>query len=257
MNKNIIFYFTGTGNSFKTAKDIAAELQNCDVVSMREPYQLVGNYERIGFVFPSYSLSPPPHVKAFVQSLSNIKETTAYTFVVATYGNSAANCFAPIDKILKETGMALQYGASLRMVLNYIIMGDMEADPSSKLAESEKALQPIIQDIKEKKTNQIPKNNPIMNRVSRIYTSTLPNKDKGFVVSDTCISCESCAKMCPVKNIEMLDGKPIFLHHCAQCMACIQWCPKKAINYKDKTENRRRYHNPGITIGEMIGGVKK
>lgn len=257
MNKNIIFYFSGTGNSFKTAKDIAAELQNCDVVSMKEPYQLDGHYERIGFVFPAYALSPPPHVKAFVQSLSNIKETTDYTFVVATYGNSAANCFAPINKILKEKGIMLQYGASLSMILNYVVMGDMLEDPIPKLAEAEKALQPIITEIKEKKTNAIPKSNPFMNGISKIYACTLPNKDKGFVVSDACISCEACAKMCPVKNIEMLDGKPLFLHQCTQCMACIQWCPKKAINYKDKTENRRRYHNPGITISEMIGGVKK
>jgi len=36
MNKNIIFVFTGTGNSLKVAKDIAAALGDCDIISREE-----------------------------------------------------------------------------------------------------------------------------------------------------------------------------------------------------------------------------
>ncbi len=31
MSKNIIFYFTGTGNSLKVARDIAKELGDCEI----------------------------------------------------------------------------------------------------------------------------------------------------------------------------------------------------------------------------------
>jgi flavodoxin len=34
MAKNIIFYFTGTGNSLKVSKDIAKVLDDCRIVSM-------------------------------------------------------------------------------------------------------------------------------------------------------------------------------------------------------------------------------
>lgn len=34
-------------------------------------------------------------------------------------------------------------------------------------------------------------------------------------------------------------------------MSCIVFCPKSAINYKDKTQNRTKYHNPNVTAKEM------
>ena len=54
MSKNIIFYFFGTGNSLKVAKDIATAIQDCELISMGKPYKLSGTYERIGVVYPVY-----------------------------------------------------------------------------------------------------------------------------------------------------------------------------------------------------------
>jgi hypothetical protein len=34
-------------------------------------------------------------------------------------------------------------------------------------------------------------------------------------------------------------------------MACIQFCPKRAINYKDRTQNRRRYTHPDIKYTDL------
>lgn len=34
-------------------------------------------------------------------------------------------------------------------------------------------------------------------------------------------------------------------------MACLQWCPKQAIQYKQLTLNRTRYHNPFVTASEL------
>ena len=34
MKKNIVYVFTGTGNSLKVAKDIAAVLSYCEIISM-------------------------------------------------------------------------------------------------------------------------------------------------------------------------------------------------------------------------------
>ncbi|MDR3121471.1 MAG: flavodoxin, partial [Clostridiales bacterium] len=39
---------------------------------------------------------------------------------------------------------------------------------------------------------------------------------------------------------------------CEQCMACIQFCPKRAINYRDKTQKRKRYHHPDITAQDLV-----
>jgi ferredoxin len=69
---------------------------------------------------------------------------------------------------------------------------------------------------------------------------------KGYNVNNSCIGCGICQKICPVKNIEIVNKRPIFNNKCEQCLACIQYCPQQAINYKDKTQERKRYKNPEI-----------
>ena len=73
-----------------------------------------------------------------------------------------------------------------------------------------------------------------------------------FSVSEACISCETCIKVCPVNNIHLENGTITFGDNCQQCMACIQWCPKYAIDYKDIAKNRKRYHHKDITVKDMI-----
>ena len=37
-----------------------------------------------------------------------------------------------------------------------------------------------------------------------------------------------------------------------QCLACINYCPENSIQYGDKTQERGRYHNPEITVQDLI-----
>lgn len=77
-----------------------------------------------------------------------------------------------------------------------------------------------------------------------------------YSVSEGCVGCGTCVKVCPVNNISIVDGKPIFEQNCQQCMACIQWCPTRAIDYEKKASKRRRYHHPQITVKDMMLGGK-
>ena len=98
--------------------------------------------------------------------------------------------------------------------------------------------------------------------------------DNPFTISEECISCGLCSRVCPCKNIELVDGTPTFLHHCANCMACVVSCPKRAIGYEitkgdrklleasnSKTflvkvmglpRKRKLYMNPYITAKDLI-----
>ena len=67
-------------------------------------------------------------------------------------------------------------------------------------------------------------------------------RTRKFWVSDQCVSCGLCERVCPVAAITMRDGKPTWtMSHCAHCMACIHNCPKEAIEYGDVTKDKRRY----------------
>ena len=67
----MIYYFSGTGNSYAAAKKLAAGLGE-DLMDIAVAVQ-EGNYEhtltegeRLGFVFPVYAWAPPKVVTEFV-----------------------------------------------------------------------------------------------------------------------------------------------------------------------------------------------
>ena len=63
-----------------------------------------------------------------------------------------------------------------------------------------------------------------------------------FHATDRCVGCGKCAKLCPLNNIALRDGRPAWRRsHCAHCMACIDNCPVNAIEYGDITRGIERY----------------
>lgn len=72
MSKNIVFYFTGTGNSLAVAKAIAKELPDGVVVPMLSEVALSyieADVQRIGLVFPVYMNAVPKIVVQFIEKL--------------------------------------------------------------------------------------------------------------------------------------------------------------------------------------------
>lgn len=253
MKKSIIFCFTGTGNSLTAANDIAKHIENAKVVSMRKENEniLEGDYEYIGFVFPVYFVGLPKRVSEFVKKLNTEKVKSEYIFSLATKGEMEGNATAILSKLLKEKNITLNYGKSINMFSNYVVLYDMSENTEKIEAKYEKEIKYIIDDIVLKKTIKLKKENLIFNLWYNSFIKNVNEKDKNFNVSDDCISCEICKKVCPVKNIEMKNSKPEYKHRCEQCMACIHFCPKKAINYKNKTQNRRRYHNKNFSFKDI------
>jgi ferredoxin len=258
MERNIIFYFSGTGNSLKIAKDIAAKLENCELVSMGKPgksFTLPDAYEynRIGFVFPCYAQGMPVVVERFIKSLDLAQRIGAYYFSVVTCGATPGNCLAQVNALLWEKELALNYGKAVKMFANCITLYKMAGNPGERAEQSDKEARKITVDIMTKAASVIPKTKPLP---ALLYKSMVPSyskKAQEYQVSDSCIGCKTCANICPVDNITFngTTGKPVFGDHCEQCMACIQWCPRQAINYKNKTQKRGRYHHPDITLDEM------
>lgn len=55
-------------------------------------------------------------------------------------------------------------------------------------------------------------------------------KKKGMQVSDSCVNCKLCAKVCPM-NLRPFEAKGNrFIHtDCIKCQECVKVCPKKAL----------------------------
>ena len=250
MSKNIIFYFSGTGNSLKVAKDIAAAIQDCELISMGKPHKLSDTYDRIGIVYPVYMAGMPAVVESFVKALDLSANKNSFIFAVCTSGAMAGG-MTKISKIVSGKGGKLSYCENIKCFGNYIGLYAMGSDAANKAMAQSQATKLVAEDVQSLAVKPPFKNSPWA-LIHGAMIKSLAKKDKGFNVSEACNGCATCSKVCPVENIKMQDGKPIFLHHCEQCMACVQWCPKQSINIKNKTQNRGRYHHPEITFAEMI-----
>lgn len=69
-------------------------------------------------------------------------------------------------------------------------------------------------------------------------------KSDPFTVSNACISCGKCASLCPLGNIRIESGKPVWGKNCTHCMACICSCPAQAIEYGKASRGKPRYRCP-------------
>jgi ferredoxin len=79
-----------------------------------------------------------------------------------------------------------------------------------------------------------------------------PLMDVSFFADVKCNGCGLCMRICPVRNIKMINNAPQWQHHCERCMACLQWCSKEAIQFDQDSVGRKRYHNPYVQLPNML-----
>ena len=254
--KNVIYYFSGTGNSLRAAQVIAEALGDCEILHINRLATLPAGCRRVGFTFPHYALGVPDLVRRRLEAMGLeamdvAASRDAYFFAVETYGGFRGNCLAQVRDILQSKGTALHYGASVLMPANNIVNYDMK-DNAAEVAAAEETLRRIARDIAAGTRNKIPRTKHIHNMIYRRFMATYPKKGLGFHADECCTGCGQCARLCPAGNIAMQDGRPTFGAECEQCMACIQWCPQAAIQYKDETQTRKRYQHPQVALREFI-----
>jgi Pyruvate/2-oxoacid:ferredoxin oxidoreductase delta subunit len=274
---NMIFYFSGTGNSYRAAVRIAAALHDTEVISMRcNPSDVsAADAKVIGFVFPVYHWTVCKAVQEFISGLR--VNPDAYIFAVSTPSFINGYSFEVLDGLLKQKGARLHFGKRLFSVANLCILYPPFPFPKLRVPATERKLTKISGMIQRRATNRYAKagvlTKLIYPKMMPKYRAVQTEADKGFFISNDCISCGVCSKVCPKRNIEMRNGHPVFLHHCSCCMACISYCSKKAIQYHVPPEQlekintpfmrmmklpdkRMRYHNPHVLANDLIANRK-
>ncbi|TFG15650.1 MAG: 4Fe-4S ferredoxin [Promethearchaeota archaeon] len=252
-----IYFFSGTGNSLKVAKELGSILNDCEIISMTKALQqnnLNTKAEQIGFIFPLYFLGAPSIVIDFMKKIK--LENPKYLFAVITsHGGGAGAAIYQLNKLLKFNSTKLHAGFSIEMPGNYIPMYDIVSEEKQKLVfeKADEKIKEIAEIIIQNQGNRKRQIFQFIGAfINKLYTRNVNKSDKNFIVNDKCNSCEICEKVCPVKNIQIIDGKPQWQHKCQRCLACIHFCPTEAIQYGKKTLKRNRYHHPDIKINEII-----
>ncbi|MCX5705192.1 MAG: EFR1 family ferrodoxin [Candidatus Omnitrophica bacterium] len=256
-----IFYFTGTGNCLKVARDLAKALDDTKITSISKVLngEIDLSTDRIGIIYPVYMFGMPLIVSRFIKKLSLAKDK--YIFAIATYGGMPGGSLGQTARELKAIGLKLSAGFGIAMPGNYTpLYGAIDKNKQKSMFVKEtKRIVEIASIIREKKDAKIEENNFLTNAIfsGLIYKASspkIPYMDKDFWSDDKCNSCGTCVKVCPVNNIKLFDKKPAWMHKCEQCFACLQWCPKEAIQYGKNTATRTRYHHPEIKLQDIIAG---
>ncbi len=249
----MIFYFSGTGNSFHAATEIAKSQGELAVSIAKEldkgtlRYQFHKN-ELIGFVYPIYAWGPPQIVLDFIKKIK-INGEKPYVFSISTCGGSEGNATRLLQKVLLSKGLSLDSAFSLVMPDNYVFGADVcSKDKAEKILKSAEERLQVINDIIKKRQigvfQLISGGKPFLNTavINPLFNRFARNTKK-FYATDACTRCGLCERICPVHSI-IVKEKPIWGKDCTQCSACINRCPAKAIQYGAHTADRGRYVFP-------------
>lgn len=247
-----ILYFTSTGNSLSVAKRFNAELLSIPQMIHDNRYSFEDD-DSIGIIYPVYNGGLPYIVKDFI---SKCTIRAPYVFVIATYGNSPVGTLHVMEKALAENGNHGDYYETLLMVDNYLPMFEVK-DQVSKLEEkgTEKNLERIVEEVNahihKAATNNIGWN-MVASVIGTIMKKPVQKAALSYTVSDACIGCGTCVKVCPVGNVHQSGKeKPTFGANCERCYACVHNCPKKAIHIPQE-KSGERFRNPEVSLKEII-----
>lgn len=277
-----IYYFSGTGNSLAVAREISEKINGklIPISTVLDQEIIQTNADVIGIIFPVYYtgiINIPLIVQRFVMNLKNINKP--YIFAVCTYGGGFGSTLKLLDKMIRSRGGKLSSGFGIQMPQNAFTK---PFENKEKLYEDwkKKKLITICECVRTKQESKFDTDStlikPVVNILERImktdilkpiFLKSMYNKagfkknpnlppeeiislmDNSYHTDENCTSCYTCATICPVYNIKLVDEKPVWQHHCETCLACIKWCPQNAIH--GYGELPKSYHHPDVIITDM------
>jgi ferredoxin/flavodoxin len=286
-----IFYFSGTGNSLAVARELVGRtggrLLSIPKVMHRD--RVTSDAEALGLVFPVYHKSIPLILKRFVEKLEGLGGR--YVFAVSTYGDTPGLAIDHLQNLIEARDGELAAGFGVHMPYNYVTPApvlrgffrsfSLREVPLEKqrtlIAQAPQPIEAIAASVKARERGafetsadpitrltdrlDLPETvaKPIWLRIAGVEEPTdlsfLESRqlmDHAFRADGRCNGCGVCARICPVSNVEMVGGRPVWQHRCEQCFACLQWCPGEAIQFRGNTSGQRRYHHPDVTLADMV-----
>lgn len=247
----MILYFSGTGNSAYVAKKIGAQTGDETVnlfrrIRDRDDSDIHSDRPWV-IVSPVYAWRLP---RILQEWLSRTKLTgSREIYVVLTCGDSIGNAGTYASKLCEARGMEFRGCIPVVMPENYIALFSAPAkdEAMEMIRRADEAIEQASLLIRAGKTctpSDITLTGRINSGIVNVLFYPLFVHAKKFYATEACISCGKCKELCPLENIRLDNGKPVWGKSCTHCMACICRCPEGAIEYGRHTSGKVRYVCP-------------
>lgn len=177
--------------------------------------------------------------------------------MILTYGNRHGGAAELAKKLCDDCGITVNYINVIMMVDNWLPSFDMnEQLKMNKRIDERMAV--ILAD-PNGKTDMIPDVTDADRAAHQQFLAAMSHMPPDawqhlLRVSDTCIGCGICEKVCPSASIHVMNGKAVHTPgHCQTCLACVHACPQKAIGLTIPEKNpNARYRNEHVSLQEII-----
>ena len=246
----MVVYFTGTGNSRYAAEALAYRLGD-KLISANEYIKAdktaqLSSDEPFVFVSPTYSWRIPRIFSEFIERAELSGSRSVY--FVMSCGDDIGRPEKYLRELCEKKKLSYRGVQAVVMPENYAaVFAVTEKDEIPKiLSDADLRLKSIAAYIKDGTDFPVDKTGFLAgfksSAINPIFYKCVV-KAKGFRVTDKCISCGRCETLCPLNNIKLADGLPVYGDSCTHCMACICGCPTEAIEYNKRTVGKARYFN--------------
>ncbi len=247
----MILYFSGTGNSEYVAKRIGNETEDevldlFDKIRTRDFSEIHSDRPWV-VVSPTYAWRIPRILHEWLEQtdLSGSREI----YFVMTCGGDTGNSGKYLKRLCGLKKMHYSGCSSIVMPENYIAVFTTPSKEEALeiISRAEKEIDNTARLIRE--GGIFPQSSPSLKArmasgvVNQLFYPMVVHAGK-FYAKDTCISCGKCAHVCPLNNIRLENGKPVWGTDCTHCMACICRCPSEAIEYGAHSRGLPRYICP-------------
>lgn len=245
----MVLYFTGTGNSRYVARRIAEALHE-PLFSINDRVKAndtapVPTGRQLIVVSPTYGWRLPRVVRDWLLQTEFPKAEQVW--FVMTCGSEIGNAARYNRQLARQKKLRYMGTAQIVMPENYIAMFNAPQVEEARqiVARAEPDIDNAIAAVRENRAFPPPRrkfyDRFMSGPVNPIFYSCFV-KATAFTAGNTCTGCGQCVRRCPLNNITLQNGKPVWGQDCTHCMACICYCPTEAIEYSKKSLGKPRYH---------------
>lgn len=238
----MVLYFSATGNTEFVANEIANgigdECLNLLDKVKNQDYSFINSDKPYIICAPVYVCEMPRFMAAYLKKIELLGNKEVY--FVFTSGGYAGISGQLAEGIVKKKDMIYKGHAEVKMPRNYVAndhypMLEVE-EIENRIKNACNELSGIIEIIKTG-GNLTARHIQLWETVVTVPFNPVWCKlkftTKDFYTIDKCVGCGKCEKLCPLNNVKVVGGEPIWGDNCTHCMACIGNCPTAAIKYGD------------------------